>query len=114
ARMASGGDVELVAVPRTDDVARLGKAQTRAFLVRRQHLLDLIENLALTYRPAGVRTHVLVGNDLVAGPEYADFDFFEREYTIIAVGDVGELGDCDFFHRTSLHPRSGYSIPGGR
>src|ERR1700688_4242113 len=98
--MTAGGEIEFVAVPRADDVALFAEAQPRALLVGREHFLDLIEDLALANRPAGMRTDVLVGQHFAAGAEDADFKLFHRENPIIAIGDIGQLAYRDFVHPT--------------
>src|SRR4029077_7013985 len=77
ARMAAGGEIEFIAVPRANDMALLAELQAGAFLVRRDHFLDLVENLALTHRPAGMRAHVLVGEHFAAGAKDADLELVE-------------------------------------
>src|SRR5580693_4155859 len=79
AGMAAGCEIVLVAVPRADDVARFAEAQTDALLVGGDHFLDLVENLALANRTAGMRTHVLVREQLAAVAEDADFELIHRE-----------------------------------
>src|SRR5215471_12519308 len=65
--MAAGLEVELEAVPRAHDVPLgLGKMHAGAAHVGRERLFDLVKNLPLAHRPARVRAHVLVGEDLVA------------------------------------------------
>src|ERR1051326_2302169 len=90
--MTAGGEIEFVAVPWADDVARFAEAQAGALLVGCDHFLDLVKDLALADRAAGMRADVLVGQDLAAGAEEADFESFAREYAIIAVRDVVALG----------------------
>src|SRR5271154_3331528 len=107
--MASGRQVEFVAVPRAYDVALFAEAEPRALLVRRDYFLDLIENLALADRAASVRTDILIGQHLAAGAENADFERFKRENPVIPICDIGQLANRDFFHRILRH-----SIPGGR
>src|SRR5208282_1761502 len=114
--MAAGREVEFVAVPRADDVPLLAEAQPGALVVGSDHFLDLIENLALANRAAGMWADVLVGQHFAAGAEDADFDLFKRENPIIPIGNIGQLANCDFLHR-ALHftgSCSRYSIPGGR
>src|SRR3984957_12818136 len=100
AGVAAGGEVEFVAVPRADDVALLAKAQPRALLVGRDDFLDLMEDLALANRAAGVRADVFVGQHLAAGAEDADFELFHGKDPIVAIGDVSQLGYRDFVHCT--------------
>src|SRR5579885_441972 len=112
--MATGGEIELIAVPGADDVALLAKSQPSAFFIRRDDLFDLMKNLALANRAAGVRTDVFVGQHLAASAEDADFEIIEGKNAVIAVGDIAQLPDCNFLHR---HPPSvllRHSIPGGR
>src|SRR5271168_3077290 len=99
--MASGRQVEFVAVPRAYDVALFAEAEPRALLVWRDYFLDLIENLALADRATGMRTDILIGQHLAADAENADFERFEREDPIIPVCDIGQLANRDFFHRKS-------------
>ena len=73
-------------------------------------LLDLMEDLALADRAAGMRTDVLVGQHLAAGAENADLDLVQDENPVVAVGDIGQLAHRDFVHRLS----PSHSIPGGR
>src|SRR5262249_41420386 len=98
AGMAAGGEIELVTVPRADDVPLLAEAQAGALLVRGDEFLDLMEDLALAHRTAGVRADVLIGQHLAAGAEDADFKLLHGEDLVIAVGDVVELAYCDLFH----------------
>src|SRR5271167_1716095 len=107
--MASGRQVEFVAVPRAYDVALFAVAEPRPLFVWRDYFLDLIENLALADRAAGMRTDILIGQHLAADAENADFERFERENPTIPVCDIGQLANRDFFHRVLRH-----SIPGGR
>ena len=111
AGMAAGREIVLVAVPRADDVARLAEAQAGALLVGGDDFLDLVEDLALANRAAGMRAHVLVGEHLAAVAEDADFELIHRENPIIAVGDIAQLAYCDFLHLTL---QRFHSIPGGR
>src|SRR5579863_4555371 len=100
--MAAGGEIVFVTMPRADDVARFAEAQPGAFLVGGDDFLDLVEDLALADRAAGMRAGILVGQHLAAGAEDADFEFVDGEDPIVAVRNVGELADRDFIHRT-LH-----------
>src|SRR5271154_5890067 len=79
ARMAAGREIEFVAVPRADDVALLAEAQPGALLVGGDDFLDLMENLALADRAAGMRTDILISQHFAAGPENADFDIVQRK-----------------------------------
>src|SRR5262245_20685886 len=63
AGMLAGLEVELVAVPRADDMALRAEAQPPAGLVGRDHLLDPIEDLSLAHRAAVVGTDVAVGDE---------------------------------------------------
>src|SRR5580704_10799446 len=98
ARMAAGLQIELEAVPRTHEVARLGEAQAGALHVGGERFLDLVENLPLADRPAGMRAHVLVGEDLVAEAEYPDFDVVDGEDPIVPVLELAQRRDRDIAH----------------
>src|SRR5262249_24458807 len=74
ARMAAGGEIEFIAVPWADDLALFAKAQPGAFLIRGDHLLDLVKNLALADRTSGMRTDILIGKHFAAGAKNPDFD----------------------------------------
>jgi hypothetical protein len=87
----------------------LRRSEARALLVWRDYFLDLIENLALADRAAGMRTDILIGQHLAADAENADFERFERENPIIPVCDIAQLANRDFFHRILRH-----SIPDSR
>src|SRR5262249_5816946 len=91
AGMAAGGQIEFVTMPRANDVALLAKAQPGAFVVGRDHFLDLVETLALTHRAAGVGTDVFIGKHFRAGAKDADFEFIDGEDPIIAIGDIGQF-----------------------
>ena len=80
--MAAGGEIEFIAVQRANDVALLAEPQAGAFLVRRDHFLDLVENLALTDRPTGMRAQVLVGEHLAAGAKDADLELLDRKSVV--------------------------------
>src|SRR5579862_1979270 len=99
--MATGGEVELVAVPWANDVALLAEAQPRALLVGGDDFLDLMKDLALTDRAAGMRADVFVGQHFAAGAEDAHFELLDRKDPIIAIGDICQLAHCDFVHCTS-------------
>ncbi len=97
--MAAGGEIEFIAVPGTDDVALLAEAESRALLVGGDDFLDLVKDLALTHRTAGMRADVLVGQHLAAGAENADFEVFQGENPIVPIGNVGQFADHDFVRR---------------
>src|SRR5579862_3768899 len=63
ARVAAGLEIELVAMPRANDVAPAGEARAEALHLGRQQLLDAVEDLALADRAAGMRARVLVRHD---------------------------------------------------
>jgi hypothetical protein len=92
ARMAAGRKIEFIAVPWADDVALFAKAQPGTFLFRRDHFLDLVENLALADRAAGMRTDIFIGEHFVAGAKNPNLDVIEGEYPVVAVGNIGQLG----------------------
>src|SRR5271169_3987266 len=101
--MAAGRQIEFVAVPRADDVALLAEAQPRALLVGRDDFLDLMENLALANRAAGMRANIFISQDLAAGTENADFESFQGENPVIPIGYIGQLSDRDLIHSAHLH-----------
>ena len=96
--MTAGLQIEFIAVPRADDVPLLAETQPRALFVGGNQLFDLIENLALADRAAGVRAHILIGHHPIAETENTHFHRIERKDAIIAFGEVCELGDRDFVH----------------
>jgi hypothetical protein len=89
--MASGGEVEVIAMPWAHDVALFAEAQPGAFLIRRDYFLDLVKNLALADGTACMRTDILVGEHFAAGAKNPDFDLIEGENAVIAVGDIGQF-----------------------
>jgi hypothetical protein len=91
--MAAGRKIEFIAVPRADDVALFAEAQAGAFLFRCYYFLDLVENLALADRAAGMRTDILIGEHVAAGAKDPDLDVVEGEYPVIAIGNVSQLGN---------------------
>ncbi len=80
--MTAGLQIEFVAVPRTDNIPLLAEAQARALFVGGDQLFDLIENLALTDRAAGMRAHILIRHHPIAEAEDANFQSIEREDAI--------------------------------
>src|SRR5712691_3210119 len=96
--MASGLEIELEAVPGTDEVALLGEAQAGALLVGGERLLDLVEDLPLAHRAAGMRADVLVGDDPVAEAKDADLDVVDREDAIVPVLELGQCRDRYVIH----------------
>src|SRR4051812_35185587 len=97
--MAAGLDVELPAVPGADNVALLREPQPLAGLVGRQFLLDARNHLALTNRAAVVRAMVLVGEQLVALPEDAEFEAVDLQHAVVAFRELAEFAHHDLAHR---------------
>src|SRR5262249_34957649 len=98
AAMAAGLDVELPAVPGTDDVLLAGEFEPAAGLVRPQFLLDARDHLALTDRAAVVRAEVLVGDEPIALPEDAELERIDPQHAIAALGKLAELAHHDLVH----------------
>src|SRR5437660_10193478 len=117
ARMAAGLQVELEAVPRTHEVARVREAQAGAAHVGRERLLDLVIDLALAHRAAGVRAHVLIREDFLAEAEHADLYAVDGKDAIVAVIELRERRDRDVLrsvacgHVLSLPERDGTTSP---
>src|ERR1700720_2321704 len=117
ARMAAGLQVELEAVPRTYQVARFREAQPGAAHVGRERLLDFVIDLALAHRAAGMRAHVLIGEDLVAETEHADLHAVDGKDAVVAVVELGERRDRHVLrsvacgHVLSLPERDGTTSP---
>src|ERR1700720_3677021 len=108
ARMAAGGEIEFIAMPRANNVTLLAEPQAGTFLVRRDHFLDVVEDLALTDRPAGVRANVLIGKHLTASAKDADLELVDSEDSVIAIGDVSQFANFHFLHpnlRLKFSPR---------
>src|SRR6516165_2096290 len=103
--MAAGGQIEFIAMPWANDMALLAKPQAGAFLVRRDHFFDLVENLALTDWTAGVGANVFVSQNFAAGAKDADLELVDCKYPIVAVGDVGQFANLHL-----LHPRSPFQV----
>src|SRR4029079_15290631 len=95
AAMASGLDVELPAVPGTDDVFLLREAQAAARLIRRQLLLDARNHLALADPAARGRAMVLVGEEPVAAPEDAELERVDTQHAVAALHELAELAHHD-------------------
>jgi hypothetical protein len=94
--MATGFEIELVTVPWANDVSLFAKSQAGAFLVGGDELLDLIENLALAHRAAGMRADVLVGNHFVPLAKDANFYGIEGINPVLAVRQFAQFGNREF------------------
>src|SRR5262245_54810724 len=90
ADMAAGAHVELVAVPRADDVligaARVMDAGALALAIKA--LLDLLHHDALAHRPALVRALVAPGEVFAVAAKHADLDAAGRDDLAAAFGDL--------------------------
>src|SRR5947208_14290659 len=99
AAVAAGLDVEIPAVPGTDDVLALGKAQPAARLVGPELFFHARDHLALTDRAAVVRAVVLVGAQPIALAEDAELEALHPQHAVAAVRKFAELAHHDLVHR---------------
>src|ERR1700742_280558 len=97
--MPSGLEVELPAVPRTDNVrVAFRPFLSAAGLVVVEHLFDAIEDAALANRSLHMRAPVFIGIELVSQPEDADLEVAARDDFAAAVGEITLLADINQSH----------------
>lgn len=87
ALMAAGTDIELVAVPRANNIGLgLRENKTTALAVLGYVLLDTRQNLSLADRSTHVRANISVGAELPFDMEDADFGSIDLDYFAAGVG----------------------------
>src|SRR5690242_21506502 len=95
--MATCLKIEFIAMPRANHVPVPAEPHPAARLVGHDDLLDLVEQPALTYRAAMVRTAVLIGNKPFAQAKHADLQLADGKDAVIALGYVA----CAAHHNLS-------------
>jgi mannose/fructose/N-acetylgalactosamine-specific phosphotransferase system component IIB len=97
--MDSGPYIELVTVPRADDMhVFLDVAVTLTALNFVEHFIDPVDDFALANRSTHMGANALPGIKFVAEAEYADFHVLVDHDLAVAVGDLVGLRYIDFPH----------------
>ena len=107
----AGLEVELVAVPRADEMHLVGERLPLIGAVLGDHVDHLVDHDPLAGRPAGMDAVVTVGVIGAALVEDADLLASGDDDAAVAVVEIGGLGDEAFGHGRLL--LDNHSIPGG-
>jgi hypothetical protein len=111
ARMNTGLDVELVAMPGTHDIAPCRKPQTQTFFLRCEQFFHTIEHFPLADGASGVGTGIFVSKDSVADAKYPDLHRIDGKDTMVTIGHIAQCAKCDFIPGHRAYPLFAVSAP---
>lgn len=97
--MPAGADIELEAVPGTDDIQRAGAVMnSKATALGIESLLDPLHQLSLADRAALVRAIVAPRVKLAVDAKHADLDLFVDNNLALSIGHLVREGDKNLSH----------------
>src|SRR5262245_2046999 len=94
----AGLELELVAVPRADEMHLVGEGLALIGAVGRDHVDHAVDHDALAGRPAGMDAYVAVGEIRPILVEHADLGVAGNHDAAVAVLHLGRLGNEAFGH----------------